>query len=95
MIEVPCEVLKTFRDSNGESFVRVRQLDDLSWYCGDAAELGGCPLAAEVPWVENPWEPENFAPFVYEFHLIRRDDIDRFVPGSEVIFKPGIPRFRR
>jgi hypothetical protein len=95
MTEVPCEVLCTFHNSDGESFVRVRQLDSLSWYYGDGAELGGCPLAPEAPWVENPPDEKDFEWFVFDFHLVRRDDIDRFARGAEVIFKPGVPRFGR
>jgi len=95
VIEVECEVLRTFRNSDGESFVCVQQLDGLSWYYGDDAELDGCPLAPVAPWNENPSEPQNFEFFVYDFHLARWDDIDRFAPGSKVIFKPGIPRFRK
>jgi len=95
MIEVDCEVLRTFRDSDGESFVRVQQTTWESWYYGRGAELNGCPLAPEVPWVERPPSPDDWGFLVYDFHLLNPDDLDRFVPGSHVMFRPGIPQWVR
>ena len=95
MIEVECEVLLTFRNVDGESFVRVRQLYGESWYYSDNAELAGCPLAPLAPWVEYPHAPEDFVAFLeYDFHLLRPDDIGCFATGSKVLFKPGVRRVR-
>lgn len=95
MLEVEYEVGCTVRNAAGEAFVRVSSdVMGEAWYYGDDASLDGCPLVSIAPWVENA-SPLPRRLGVYDFHLSRPEDVQRFSPGSKVIFRPGTRRTRR